>query len=188
MGDNPVILSTPRRAISGVDVLEGNWFESAVVKISGMPERQVDQFDETVAFVLYFETEEAANATLLDIHLLERLRDERAFTEADLRAVLTHNARQLGVIAAETSAMSYAELFDHMISIGALKIAIVISSQGPEAYGMPEMFTPMQHINANRSLRAIATLVSDGRYSGVSYGAAMGTSYLRRRGADRFCA
>jgi dihydroxyacid dehydratase/phosphogluconate dehydratase len=32
----------------------------------------------------------------------------------------------------------------------------------------------MQHINANRALRALATLISDGRYSGVSYGAAVG--------------
>jgi dihydroxyacid dehydratase/phosphogluconate dehydratase len=39
---------------------------------------------------------------------------------------------------------------------------------------MPEMFTPMQHINANRALRKLGTLISDGRYSGVSYGAAVG--------------
>src|SRR4029453_11255262 len=47
-------------------------------------------------------------------------------------------------------------------------------AQGPEAFGMPEMFTPMQHINANRAIRKLATLISDGRYSGVSYGAAVG--------------
>ncbi len=46
--DNPVILAKPRRAVSGVDVLQSNWFESAVVKISGMPERQVNFFDEQV--------------------------------------------------------------------------------------------------------------------------------------------
>ena len=39
---------------------------------------------------------------------------------------------------------------------------------------MPEMFTPMQFVNNNRALRKIATIVSDGRYSGVSYGAAVG--------------
>jgi dihydroxyacid dehydratase/phosphogluconate dehydratase len=36
------------------------------------------------------------------------------------------------------------------------------------------MFTPMQHINANRNLKRLATLLSDGRYSGVTYGAAIG--------------
>ncbi len=70
--------------------------------------------------------------------------------------------------------MSYAELFDLMVSSGTLKLAMVIAAQGPEAYGMPEMFTPMQHINANRAVRKLATVVSDGRYSGVSYGAAIG--------------
>jgi dihydroxyacid dehydratase/phosphogluconate dehydratase len=39
---------------------------------------------------------------------------------------------------------------------------------------MPEMFTPMQHINANQALRSLAVLVSDGRFSGVTYGAAIG--------------
>jgi dihydroxyacid dehydratase/phosphogluconate dehydratase len=174
VAENPVILATPRRAVSGVDVLQSNWFESAVVKISGMPERQVNQFDETVGFVLFYETEEAANESLLDIHLLDRLRDERAFGETDLRSMWAHNAAQLGLDAAAVDSSDYNTLFDHMVKTGGLKIAIVITSQGPEAYGMPEMFTPMQHINANRSLRALATLISDGRYSGVSYGAAVG--------------
>jgi len=35
-----------------------------------------------------------------------------------------------------------------------IKFAVVISGQGPEAYGMPEMFTPMQHVNANRHLKS----------------------------------
>ena len=38
-----------------------------MVKISGMPERQVNNFDEQAAFVLYFESEDAANDALLDI-------------------------------------------------------------------------------------------------------------------------
>ena len=93
--DNPVILAKPRRAISGVDVLRGNWFESAVVKISGMPERQVNFFDEQVAAVLSFETEEAANEALLDISLLDNHRDGRTVLEADLRAMWRHNAALL---------------------------------------------------------------------------------------------
>src|SRR5690606_27970955 len=64
--DNPVILSKPRRKFSGVDVLEGNFFESAVVKISGMTSHQLDQFDEKISFVLYFQNEEEANKHLLN--------------------------------------------------------------------------------------------------------------------------
>ncbi|MFH5183402.1 dihydroxy-acid dehydratase [Paenibacillus sp. TAB 01] len=39
---------------------------------------------------------------------------------------------------------------------------------------MPEMMTPMQHINAHRQLKRMSTLISDGRYSGVTFGAAIG--------------
>ena len=39
---------------------------------------------------------------------------------------------------------------------------------------MPEMFTAMQHINSNHKLKRLAVLISDGRYSGVTYGAAIG--------------
>jgi hypothetical protein len=39
---------------------------------------------------------------------------------------------------------------------------------------MPEMFTSTQHINNNRTLKPLVTVISDGRYSGVTYGAAIG--------------
>lgn len=61
-----------------------------------------------------------------------------------------------------------------MVEFGALKLTVVISGQGPDAFGMPEMYTPMQHINANRKLKKLVTIVSDGRYSGVTLGAAVG--------------
>ncbi|MEJ7761269.1 MAG: dihydroxy-acid dehydratase [Thermomicrobiales bacterium] len=172
--ENPVILARPRRAISGVDILAGNFFESAVVKISGMPEAQVNHFDEQVALAVAYECEEDANDDLLDIHLLDRWRQGRAFDEATLRATWRHNAADLRLDTAGTGAMGHDDLFDHMVRTGTLKLAIVIAAQGPVAYGMPEMFTPMQHINANRALRKLATVISDGRYSGVSYGAAIG--------------
>jgi dihydroxy-acid dehydratase len=65
-------------------------------------------------------------------------------------------------------------LFDHLLRERIIKFAVVISGQGPEAYGMPEMFTPMQHVNANRHMKKLAMILTDGRYSGVSYGAAIG--------------
>ncbi|MED0653998.1 dihydroxy-acid dehydratase [Anoxybacillus geothermalis] len=168
---NPVILSKPRRPFSGVDVLSGNFFESAVVKISGMATRQIDEFDKKVAFVLYYENEDDANEGLLDVHLLEKIKQNRCFHHQSLLAVLKHNAPHLFEPLKDHE---YDDLFDAMAREGALKIAVVIAGQGPEAFGMPEMFTPMQHINANRQLKRIATLISDGRYSGVTYGAAIG--------------
>lgn len=170
--NNPIILSKPRRPISGIDVLSSNFFDSAVVKISGMTDAQLDEFDTKLAIVLYFENEDEANAKLLDDHFLESVKQHAALTQADLLRIYAHNTKQ----SADTqlSALSREELFDQLLHDHHLKFAVVISGQGPEAFGMPEMFTPMQHINANRHLKKLALLLTDGRYSGVSYGAAIG--------------
>jgi dihydroxy-acid dehydratase len=169
--ENPVILSTPRRRFSGVDVLKGNFFESAVVKISGMPTPQLDQFDDKLAFVLYYENEDDANQSLLDISLLAQIKEQRIFPHDLLLSTLKYNNKQEWT---RLQNKSYDELFDEMAEEGILKIAVIIAGQGPIAFGMPEMFTPMQHINANRVMKKLATIISDGRYSGVTYGAAIG--------------
>ncbi|MCM3387033.1 dihydroxy-acid dehydratase [Ureibacillus chungkukjangi] len=169
--ENPVILNRPRRSFSGVDVLRGNFFESAVVKISGMPTPQLNQFDDKLAFVLYFENEDQANESLLDSKLIEKIKGKRHFEEKELIQTLKYNAPERFE---ELKNTSYDELFDVMAKEGILKIAVIIAGQGPVAFGMPEMFTPMQHINANRILKRVCTIISDGRYSGVTYGAAIG--------------
>lgn len=169
--DNPVILSKPRRQFSGVDVLTGNFFESAVVKISGMATPQLDQFDKKAAFVLYYENEEEANRNLLDTNLLTKIKENRSFCHENMLALLKENSPNHYD---EWKSDGYDTLFDKMVEESVLKIAIIVSGQGPVAFGMPEMFTPMQHINASRKLKRLATLISDGRYSGVTYGAAIG--------------
>ncbi|MFE5429807.1 dihydroxy-acid dehydratase [Peribacillus simplex] len=168
---NQVILSNPRRGFSGVDVLKGNFFESAVVKISGMPTPQLDQFDDKLAFVLYYENEDDANKSLLDSNLLSKIKEQKLFEHNLLLESLKYNNEPEWSF---LKTASYGELFDRMVEEGTLKIAVIISGQGPVAFGMPEMFTPMQHINANRVMKKIATIISDGRYSGVTYGAAIG--------------
>ncbi|MBO1513283.1 dihydroxy-acid dehydratase domain-containing protein [Metabacillus bambusae] len=169
--ENPIILSTPKRSFSGVDVLKGNFFESAVVKISGMTTNQLNVFDKKAAFVLYYENEDDANQSLLNSKLLEELKDQRSFSYENMIAMVRHNTPELYE---SCKLLEYNELFEVMVKEGSLKISIIISGQGPIAFGMPEMFTPMQHINANRKLKRLATLISDGRYSGVTYGAAIG--------------
>lgn len=169
--ENPIILSKPKRSFSGVDVLRGNFFNHAVVKISGMPTKQLDQFDDKVAFVLYYENEEEANHHLLDVNLLDCLKAERRFKLEHMKQMAAYNA---DVSLEELQALSYDELFDRMIQEEWLRLAVIISGQGPEAFGMPEMMTPMQHLNAHRQLKRLTTLISDGRYSGVTFGAAVG--------------
>lgn len=169
--EDKVILSTPRRGFSGVDVLKGNFFESAVVKISGMPTPQLDQFDDKLAFALYYENEDDANRNLLDPSLLAKIKVQKLFAHDRLLSTLKYNNEQEWL---RLQDKSYDELFDEMAEEGILKIAVIIAGQGPVAFGMPEMFTPMQHINASRVMKKLATIISDGRYSGVTYGAAIG--------------
>lgn len=172
--ENPIILSSPRRPFSGTDVLQGSFFETAVIKISGMTSGQIADFDDQVGVVLFFENEEQANAGLLDVHVLDRLKAHPALTQEVLLAVAAHNGRNGDGLAEELRMLAQDQLFDRMVEIALLKIVVVISGQGPEAFGMPEMFTPMQHINTNRELRKLTALISDGRFSGTSYGAAIG--------------
>jgi dihydroxy-acid dehydratase len=169
--ENPIILSTPRRAFSGVDVLRSNWFESAIVKISGMPDELIDRFDDKIGLVLYFETEEAANDALVDVDLLEKFRDAPGVTPAVLRRMHDYNRKPDQRPATE---IEDNELYDEMVSTHTLRIAIVISGQGPEAFGMPEMAVPSFRLNHNRVLRQLVTLITDGRYSGTNYGASVG--------------
>jgi len=172
--DNPILLSEPRRPFSGIDVLQGNFFESAVIKISGMSSEQLSYFDDQVGVVLFFENEDEANAGLLDVHVLDRLREHPTLTLDLLRALAAHNRQEGSVPLTTLQTLERDELFNSMVAAGLLKVVVVISGQGPEAFGMPEMFTSMQHINANRELRKLTALISDGRYSGTSYGAAVG--------------
>ncbi len=167
--ENPVILSKPRRSYSGIDVLRGNFFETAVVKISGMKAEQIEAFDEKAHFGLYFENEEEATDALLNPRILNSLRDRQAFSHENLKALACFNAPGF-----EAERLSYSELFDAMVRERVLKMIIFISGQGPAAFGMPEQFSPTQYINHNADLNPLVVLMSDGRYSGVSYGAAIG--------------
>jgi dihydroxy-acid dehydratase len=174
VAENPIILSAPRRPFSGADVLRGNFFETAVIKISGMTDEQIAAFDDQVGVVLFFDNEEQANAGLLDVHVLDQLKGHPALAQEMLLAVAAHNGGNGSGLFEDLRMSARDLLFDRMVELALLKIVVVISGQGPEAFGMPEMFTPMQHINANRTLRKLTALISDGRFSGTSYGAAIG--------------
>jgi dihydroxyacid dehydratase/phosphogluconate dehydratase len=157
--------------VSGVDVLRSNWFESAVVKISGMPDELLDKFDDKVALVLYFETEEDCNEALVDEDLLAKFRREAGVTEDVLRRMYEYN-RNIGSKPPEE--IEPGRLYEEMVRGHTLRIAVVISGQGPEAFGMPEMAVPSFRINYNRVLRQLVSLITDGRYSGTNFGASVG--------------
>lgn len=171
--ENPVILSTPRRAISGTDVLRSNWFETAVVKISGLPDDLLQKFDDKIGFVLYFEHEAEANDALVDHALLDKFRVElyqtmSGQTNAVLRKMYEYNSGQ------SSAGITDEALYDHMIATHTLRIAMVIAGQGPEAFGMPEMAVPSFRINYHRLWRQLVSLITDGRYSGTNFGVSVG--------------
>lgn len=166
--ENPIILATPRRAISGTDVLRSNWFETAVVKISGLPEDLLQKFDDKVGFVLYFETEEESNDALVDHAMLSKFRRAANPTNELLRRMYEYNSGQ------SSAAIGDSALFDHMVATHTLRIAVVIAGQGPEAFGMPEMAVPSFRINYHRVWRQLVSLITDGRYSGTNFGVSVG--------------
>jgi dihydroxyacid dehydratase/phosphogluconate dehydratase len=102
---------------------------------------------------------------------LNNIKEKKLFDHNLLLETLKYNNKEEWELLKEET---YEKLFDEMAEKGILKISVVIAGQGPVAFGMPEMFTPMQHINANRVMKKLATIISDGRYSGVTYGAAIG--------------
>jgi dihydroxyacid dehydratase/phosphogluconate dehydratase len=51
---------------------------------------------------------------------------------------------------------------------------VVIAGEGPRANGIPEMYYPSEYLNRDPLLRWITALITDGRYSGATYGPCIG--------------
>ncbi|MBN1899608.1 MAG: dihydroxy-acid dehydratase, partial [Spirochaetes bacterium] len=53
---------------------------------------------------------------------------------------------------------------------GEIRIAVFLLKQGVRAAGMPEMYYPSEYLNQHSFLRKNAILITDGRFSGATYG------------------
>ncbi|MFH1804687.1 MAG: dihydroxy-acid dehydratase [Pseudomonadota bacterium] len=164
LGDQSVIRATPVRKRSGVDVLRGSFFDSSAVKTSGMSDRQISHFDDHVFIVRYYENEHVCNADFASPDLVERLVHTGGVDAGLIAAVVRRNGGG-DVDLADTKSL---------LEQGFLSFAFVIGGQGPEAYGMPEMFAPSQNLRHHRILESSSILMTDGRYSGVTKGACIG--------------
>ncbi len=168
LGERAVIRTTPVRETSGVDVLRGNFMASAIVKLSGMTDRQLARFDDQLLILRYYENEHLCVDEISSPQLLEILADMVGRVPAPvLDTLLRHNSM---------GAVKIYEQCDlaELIATGALSFVFVIAGQGPRAFGMPEMFAPAHHLKHHRLLEASSLLITDGRYSGVTKGACIG--------------
>jgi hypothetical protein len=55
-----------------------------------------------------------------------------------------------------------------------LLVMVVIAGEGPKANGIPEMFYPSEYLNRDPVMRHVGALITDGRYSGATYGPCIG--------------
>ena len=168
LGDDAIIRTTPVRKTSGVEVLRGNFMSTAVVKLAGMSDRQLNHFDNQLFITRYYEDEHACIDEMNSpgiIGILEELVSK--LTASQLAKVLEYNSKG--------SILSFDEgTFVELVKNGVLSFAFMIAGQGPKAFGMPEMFAPSQGLRHHQLLEASSLLITDGRYSGVTKGACIG--------------
>ena len=160
--ERSVIRTTPIRAISGTDVLRGNFFSSCTLKVAGMATEQVRRFDGRVFLVRHYENEHDCNHELRSTDLVETLCRTMDLPERLTDRLRAVNGGDPGDGAAE------------MVAKGTLAFAFVIAGQGPKAFGMPEMFAPSANLRHHGILERTSILMTDGRYSGVTKGACIG--------------
>jgi dihydroxy-acid dehydratase len=160
--ERSIIRVVPVRDISGCDVLRGNFFDSCALKVAGMRSDQLNRFASRVFVVRYYENEADCIAEMESANLLKRLAFDVASQPGMLQALTTISG---GVPGGEVL---------QLIQEGTVAFAFVIAGQGPQAFGMPEMFAPSQCLRHHGVLERYSILVTDGRYSGVTKGPCLG--------------
>jgi dihydroxyacid dehydratase/phosphogluconate dehydratase len=149
--------------------VRGNFTQSAVFKRGGMSPEVISQFDRKVFVVVFYLGESEAQQDLLRGRVLLRLQDD--LSAADVRRLARANfgdaARVLDGVADE-------RVLDHAAREKLLRVLVVIAGEGPKANGIPEMFYPSEYLNRDPVMRHVAALITDGRYSGATYGPCIG--------------
>jgi dihydroxy-acid dehydratase len=152
----------PVRQVSGCDVLRGNFFDTCALKIAGMSSEHVKRFENRVLMVRYYENEHDCIADMQSATLMQQLVD-MADAQPDVVRALTVLYGKAGRSSAQ-----------QLIEDGTLAFAFIIAGQGPQAFGMPEMFAPSQNLKHHGVLERFSILMTDGRYSGVTKGPCLG--------------
>jgi dihydroxyacid dehydratase/phosphogluconate dehydratase len=164
-----ILFKTALRPQSGIVEVKGNFTDSAIFKRAGMTPEAIGQFDGKAFVVVFYLGEAEAQQDLFRGRALERLRG--VVPAATLRRLARFN---FGAAAGALDEVPDAELLDRAARQKLLRAMIVIAGEGPKANGIPEMFYPSEYLNRDPVLRHVAALVTDGRYSGATYGPCIG--------------
>jgi dihydroxyacid dehydratase/phosphogluconate dehydratase len=163
-----ILLKTASRASSGIIEVRGNVTDSAVFKRAGMSPEAIALFDRKAFVAVFYLGEAEAQQDLFQGRVLERL---AAVKPELLRRLVRAN---FGERAAVLDACPDAEVLRRAASEKLLRAMVVIAGEGPKANGIPEMFYPSEYLNRDPVLRHVAAMITDGRYSGATYGPCIG--------------
>ncbi len=163
-----ILMKTPLRPVSGIVEVKGNFTDSVVFKRAGMTPEAVAQFDRKAFVVGFYLGEAEAQRDLFEGRVLERLREVPVGLLRRLaRANFGDSAQGLDAVADD-------RFLDGAARVKQLRLMVVIAGEGPKADGIPEMFYPSEYLNRDPILRHVAALITDGRYSGATYGPCLG--------------
>lgn len=164
-----ILYKTALRPTSGIAEVRGNFTESAVFKRGGMSPEVIAQFDRKVFVVVFYLGESEAQSDLLRGRVLPRL--QGTLSAADVRRLACAN---FGDAAGVLDGVADTAVLDHAALEKLLRVLVVIAGEGPKANGIPEMFYPSEYLNRDPVMRHVAALITDGRYSGATYGPCIG--------------
>jgi dihydroxyacid dehydratase/phosphogluconate dehydratase len=163
-----ILMKTPLRPVSGIVEVKGNFTDSVIFKRAGLSPDALAQFDRKAFVVVFYLGEAEAQRDLFEGRVLERLNG----VAPDLLRRLAH--ANFGEAAAALDAVPDGRLVQEAADRKLLRVMVAIAGEGPKADGIPEMFYPSEYLNRDPVLRHVAALVTDGRYSGATYGPCLG--------------
>jgi dihydroxyacid dehydratase/phosphogluconate dehydratase len=163
-----ILYRTALRPTSGIVEVRGNFTDSAVFKRAGLSPEALESFDRKVYAVVFYLGEAEAQQDLFRGRALERLRG--VLSPEAIRRLARANS---GAAAAALD-QGDGDLLGRAARAALIRALVVIAGEGPKADGIPEMFYPSEYLNRDPVLRHMTAMITDGRYSGATYGPCIG--------------
>jgi dihydroxyacid dehydratase/phosphogluconate dehydratase len=163
-----ILLKTAARPVSGIIEVKGNFTRSAIFKRAGMSPEAIAHFDRRTFVVVFYLGEQEAQQDLFKGRVLDKLKG--VLDPGRVRRLARANFGD----AAKALDGSDDAIVERAARERLLRVMVVIAGEGPKADGIPEMFYPSEYLNRDPVLRHVGALITDGRYSGATYGPCIG--------------